>query len=84
MSEEKKPSEYALQKAASAWTQPTTSSKTMDTELAMEFAKILDEVLSKPWFGNATTKELLDELSARAEIGGYANYSTVPKIQNLK
>lgn len=35
-----------------------------------------DEIWSQPWLGNATTKELLDELTARAEVGGYATYKT--------
>lgn len=35
-----------------------------------------NEITSKSWLGNATTKELLDELSARAEINGYSNYKT--------
>lgn len=65
------------EKAAQAWCQPTTSSKEMDVELCEAFAVILNEVWSKPWLGNATTKEMLEELQARAEIGGYANYKTV-------
>lgn len=31
----------------------------------------------KPNLGLATTRELLDELTARAEVHGYANYKTV-------
>lgn len=34
-------------------------------------------VLERPMLGLATTKELLEELSARAEIHGYAGYRTV-------
>lgn len=37
----------------------------MDGALAEAFAEILDEVWSKPWLGNATTEELLDELQVR-------------------
>jgi hypothetical protein len=62
---------------AKAWCTPENSNKVMDTELAEAFAVILNEVWSKPWLGNATTAQLLEELSVRAEIGGYANYKTV-------
>lgn len=37
----------------------------------------LKEAKSKPYLGNATTRELLAELEARAEVGGYAGYRTV-------
>lgn len=36
------PSENALHKAAQAWCDPRTSSKTMDPDLAVVFAEILD------------------------------------------
>lgn len=62
--------------AAQAWCTPETGHIPMDTRLAEAFAKILDRVWSQPWLGNATTAELLDELTARAEVGGYATYST--------
>ena len=70
----KQPSELSLQKAAQAWCTSTTSNKEMDTELATAFAEILDDIWSKPWLGNATTKELLDEIGARC---GDLNYRTV-------
>ena len=69
----KKLSDLSLRKAAQAWCTPETSSKEMDTELAAAFAEILDEIWSKPWLGNATTKELLDEISARVDL----DYKTV-------
>ncbi|MDP1774254.1 MAG: hypothetical protein Q8L15_18455 [Methylobacter sp.] len=69
--------ELARQKAAQAWCKETTSGKEMDTDLADAFAEILDEIWSKPWLGNATTGEMLEELKARAEVGGYAAYRTV-------
>jgi len=67
------PSELCIKKAAQAWCTPETSSIVMDERLAFAFAKILDEIWSKPWLGNATTKELLDEISARVDL----NYRTV-------
>jgi hypothetical protein len=38
-------STYALQKAAQAWTTPTTENKVMDAELALAFANIIDELI---------------------------------------
>ena len=73
MPKEKRPSEFSLGKAAQAWCTPQTSSKIMDVELATAFAEILDEIWHQPWLGNATTKELLDEISARVDL----NYKTV-------
>jgi len=32
---------------------------------------------TEPYLGLATTRQLLDELSARADLGGYAGYRTV-------
>ena len=69
--------ELSRQKVAQAWCTPTTSSKVMDSELAEAFADILDEIWSKPWLGNATTEELLNELRARCEMNGTLNYKTV-------
>ena len=77
-------SELALQRAAQAWCTENTSSIEMDTRLATAFAEILDEVWSKPWLGNATTGELIDELKARAEMGGYAKYKTVDGIKSYE
>ena len=61
----RKVSTFCLEKAAQAWQGDKTSSKVMDSELAIEFAIILDGVWSQPWLGNATTEELLEELKAR-------------------
>jgi len=69
--------EWARQKVAVAWCQPKTENKEMDVDLAEEFAKILDKETSVPLLGNATTGELLTELTARAEVGGYIDYKTV-------
>lgn len=80
------PTELSLQKAAQAWCKPTTSVKTMDPELAEAFAEILDDIWSKPWLGNATTGELLDELRARCEVNGTIAYRTTeapnPKLSD--
>lgn len=76
METKKQPSPLSLQYAGKAWTMPETSNKVMDEKLAFAFAEILDEILSKAWLGNATTKELLKELTSRAEVGGYSNYKT--------
>lgn len=65
-------SELARQKAAQAWTKPETEEIEMNPALAEAFAEILDDVWSKPWLGNATTKELLEEIEARVDL----NYRT--------
>ena len=67
----------AREKAVQAWCKETTKHKEMDVELAEAFAEILDEIWSKPWLGNATTGEMLQELTSRAEIHGYSTYRTV-------
>ncbi len=63
----------ATELAAQAWCKPSTSSIEMDTRLAEAFAETLDEVLRQPWLGNATTRELLAEISARSDL----DYKTV-------
>ena len=65
--------QLSREKAAQAWCKPTTSNKVMDVELAEAFADILDEIWSRPWLGNATTGELLDEIKARVNC----SYRTV-------
>ena len=74
------PSDLALQKAAQAWGLCTTEKIPMDTDLCTAFAIILDDVWSKPWLGNATTRELLDELRARIEFDRRLNYRTVDEV----
>ena len=61
-------SSLALERAAQAWCTDKTSHIEMDTDLVTAFAEILDEVWSKPWLGNATTRELIEELSARSDL----------------
>lgn len=43
-------------------------------------ANKIEEISNQAWLGNATTKEILEELMARAEVHGYANYRTVDEI----
>mgnify|MGYP001618068886 CR=1 FL=1 len=62
----------AREKAAQAWCEESTKNKVMDPDLAEAFARILNEVWSKPWLGNATTRELIAEISARVDL----DYST--------
>lgn len=56
-------SAFAKHRAAQAWCTPETERIEMDLVLAEAFAAILDEVLSESWVGNATIRELLEELS---------------------
>ena len=67
----------AVEKAGQAWTTPETSSIVMDVRLAKAFADILDDVLSQPWLGNATTDELLTEIRTRLEMENLLSYRTV-------
>lgn len=60
--------QLSRERAAQAWTRPNTQHKPMDPDLAEAFAEILEEILSKPWLGNATTGELLEELKARVDL----------------
>lgn len=72
------PSELSIAKAAQIWCRPECAHIVMDTTLGTSFAEVLDEIWSKPWLGNATTKELLDEISTRIEIHGPGlSYKTV-------
>jgi predicted transcriptional regulator len=59
--------ELSMQKAAEAWCKDSTKHIEMDVVLAEAFAEILDEIWSKPWLGNATTGEMLDEIKARVD-----------------
>lgn len=69
-------SKLSREKAAQAWCTKETENKTMDPVLAEAFADILDSVWSKPWLGNAKTRELLEELKARCEVMGILHYKT--------
>jgi hypothetical protein len=71
------PTTLALERAAQVWCTPATENIVFNGSLANAFADILDEIWSKPWLGNATTGELLDELRARAKTDGSIDYKTV-------
>lgn len=79
-------SSLSRQRAARAWCTPETEKIEMVPELAEAFADILDEIWGKPWLGNATNKELLDELSTRIEVHGPGlDYSTTnPPNKGIK
>lgn len=72
------PSEKAIHLAAQAWCTEATSHIVMDVALATAFAEIIDRYsIDDPLLGLATTAQLIDELKARAVIGGYDQYRTV-------
>jgi len=58
----------SIEKAAQVWCRPECSDIPMDSRLALAFAEVLDEIWNKPWLGNATTKQLLDEVAARVDL----------------
>lgn len=65
----------AAQLAAQAWCRPETHRIPMDTRLCKAFEEILDTVIRNPWLSNATTESLLEELSSRSRVEGYANHT---------
>lgn len=65
--------DFARQEAAQAWCKEKTRDKTMDAELAEEFAKILLVHMYKANLGCATTGELIEELKARSDL----DYKTI-------
>lgn len=68
---------FARDKAAQVWCQEKTRRKTMDVELAEEFAKILVVQMYKPKLGCATTRELLEEIKTRIEVDGNLDDRTI-------
>ena len=68
---------FARQKAAQCWCDPETGMIEMDSRLAEAFAKRLVVEMYESRLGCATTAEMLTELAARAEMGGYAEYRTI-------
>lgn len=64
---------YAVQ----AWRAPSTENIVVVPELMEEFARILDTVLCQPWLGNATTRELIEEIKTRIEMDGNLDHRTV-------
>ena len=69
-------SEFARYHATQAWCTSKTAKIKMDVILVDAFARIIDELLSEPWLGNATTGELLEELKARIYLDGKLEYRT--------
>ncbi len=65
-------SKLSIEKAAQVWCRPECSHIEMDVVLAGAFAEVLDEIWTKPWLGNATTGEMLNEIAARVDV----NYKT--------
>ena len=68
---------FARQEAATAWCGKKTNKKTMDSNLAEEFAEILVKHMYAPHLGCATTGELIEELKVRMEISGELDYKTI-------
>ena len=66
----------ATEMAAQVWCDKRVSNREMDTVLATVIAEKFDEILNQARLGCATTKELLTELCARADVGGYGGYRT--------
>lgn len=64
---------FARQVAAQAWCFPETANKVMDTDLAEAFARLLVREMYQPRLGCATTRELLNEISARSNL----DYKTI-------
>jgi hypothetical protein len=69
-------SRLAIEMTVGAWQLPETSDIKMDSKLCGAFAEILDKELWEPHLGCATTKQLLDEISARSNL----NYRTINDI----
>lgn len=67
----------ALQLALQACYRRYGNDSAPDDALVIEIARVIQEVMSRPWLGMATTGELLTELRVRAEVGGYLEYKTV-------
>ena len=55
---------------ARGWCAPTTENRTMDAELAKAISDEVWNLLNPPNLGCATTRQLLEELTARIEVGG--------------
>ena len=68
---------FARQLAANAWCGEKTKDKTMDADLAEEFAKILVVEMYRPHLGCATTGEMLQEIKTRIEVSGQLDYKTM-------
>lgn len=69
---------FAREQAAQAWCAETTKHKVMDTDLAEAFAEILVKQMYAPHLGCATTRQIIEELSARSDL----DYKTITEEQN--
>lgn len=74
MSKKEEVSEFARYNAAQAWCTSETDKIEVNFELPEGFVRIIEELLSEPWLGNATTGELLEELKARIYLDGKLDY----------
>ena len=73
-------SSLARERAAQAWCKDATKDRVMDIELCEAFADILDDIWTKPWLGNATNANLLDELRTRIQIHWDLSYQTTETV----
>ena len=56
---------------ARGWCDPKNSSKVMDTDLAEAISQEVHKIFiadKEPYLGCATTRQLIDELAARADV----------------
>jgi len=73
-------SDEAFQRGVDAWTTPETKSITLDSRLGVAFANIIDEIWAEskiPNLGCATTRELIEEITARIEFDDKLDYKTI-------
>ena len=75
--EEERRMGFAREEAAKAWCGEKAKDKTMDADLAEEFAKILVKHMYAPHLGCATSRELLEEIKTRIEVDGKLDYRTI-------
>lgn len=62
---------------ARGWCRPNTEDRVMDAELAEAISQEVSLADTEPNLGCATTKQLIDELAARVEVGNIdGNYRT--------
>lgn len=62
---------FAREKAAQVW------GKTVDAKRVELIAEILVQEMYAPHLGCATTRELLEEITARIEVNGKLDYMTI-------
>jgi hypothetical protein len=69
--------QLARETAAQAWCKPQTENIEMNAILCEAFAEIIEEIWSQPLLGNATTRQLIDEITARISMDGMLDYRTI-------